>query len=54
MSHIRMTIFGALASAALLTSAGGAIVAASTAAPNGVSAATAIEYGATHGPTAVE
>jgi hypothetical protein len=55
MSRIRMTIVGALASAALLTSAGGAVLSVvTTAAPNGVAAATAIEYGAKYGPTAVE
>lgn len=54
MSRIRTTIFGALASAALLTSAGGAVLSVvTTAAPNGVAAATAIEY-AKYGPTAVE
>jgi hypothetical protein len=48
-------ILGVLASVALLTGAGGAVLsAATTAAPNGVAAATAIEYSAKWGPTAVE
>lgn len=55
MSRIRTSIFGVLASAVLLTSAGGAVLSVvTTAAPNGVAAATAIEYGAKWGPTAVE
>jgi hypothetical protein len=55
MSRVRTTIFGVLASAALLTSAGGAVLSVvTTAAPNGVVAATAIEYSAKWGPTAVE
>ncbi|HZR52811.1 MAG TPA: hypothetical protein VFB06_25265 [Streptosporangiaceae bacterium] len=55
MSRVRRTIVGVLASAALLTSAGGAVLSVvATAAPNGVAAATAIEYGAKWGPAAVE
>jgi hypothetical protein len=60
MRRINRMIFGALASAALLTGvAGAALTAVSAAVPTGTAAATAIEYGARHGvtvsnPTAVE
>jgi hypothetical protein len=60
MRRFNRMIFGALASAALVTGvAGAALTAMSTAVPTGTAAATAIEYGARHGvtisnPTAVE
>ena len=60
MQRMNRMIFGALASAALLTGvAGAALTAVTTAVPTGTAAATAIEYGARHqatvsNPTAVE